>query len=113
LIVLTVAFEAAASQAEEAHNEHEEGAIKLSSEVLKEFGVELDTVTSGTISFSTTLPGEVQINQDRLAHVVPRYPGVVLEVKKKIGDVVSEEDVLAWRVRIFIHGGNDCKIRAK
>jgi cobalt-zinc-cadmium efflux system membrane fusion protein len=95
LIVLTVAFEAAASQAEEAHNEHEEGAIKLSSEVLKEFGVELDTVTSGTISFSTTLPGEVQINQDRLAHVVPRFPGVVLEVKKKIGDVVSEGDVLA------------------
>jgi cobalt-zinc-cadmium efflux system membrane fusion protein len=79
----------------EGHDESEEGLIKLSPEVLKEFGIELDTAASGTISYGTTLPGEIQINQDRLAHVVPRYPGLVLEVKKTIGDPVKKGEVLA------------------
>lgn len=95
LPVVLVVISASTAPGEEASGEHEERAIKLSSEVLKEFGVELDTAASGNISFGVTLPGEVQINQGRLAHVVPRFPGVVLDVKKKIGDVVSEEDVLA------------------
>ncbi len=77
------------------HDEHEEEAIQLSPEVLEEFGVELATAEAGTIEFSTVLPGEIQINQDRLAHVVPRYPGIVLEVKKRIGDVVKKGEVLA------------------
>jgi len=41
------------------------------------------------------LPGEIQINQDRLAHVVPRYAGVVLEVKKNIGDSVKKGETVA------------------
>jgi len=79
--------------AEEA--DHDEGAIKLSPEVLKEFGIELATATGGTLAVETVLPGEVQINQDRLAHVVPRYPGVVLDVKKNIGDPVETGDIMA------------------
>jgi cobalt-zinc-cadmium efflux system membrane fusion protein len=85
----------AAETGHDGHDEHEEGLIKLSPEVLEEFGVELDTARSGTIAFTTTLPGEIQINQDRLAHVVPRYPGLVLEVRKKIGDTVARGEVLA------------------
>jgi len=77
------------------HEEHEEGAIKLSPEVLKEFGIELATAADGSIAVETMLPGEIQINQDRLAHVVPRYPGVVLEVKKNIGDPVKKGEVVA------------------
>lgn len=77
------------------HDEHEERAIKLSPEVLEEFGIELATAAPGTVAVETVLPGEIQINQDRLAHVIPRYPGVVLEVKKNIGDPVKKGDVVA------------------
>jgi len=77
------------------HDEHEEEAIQLSPEVLEEFGIELATAQSGTIAIETKLPGEIQINQDRLAHVVPRYPGVVLEVRKNIGDPVKKGEVVA------------------
>jgi cobalt-zinc-cadmium efflux system membrane fusion protein len=77
------------------HSEDEEGFIKLTPEVMAEFGIELAIAGSGTLSYSTTLPGEVQINQDRLAHVVPRYAGIVLDVKMKIGDSVKKGDELA------------------
>ncbi len=80
---------------EQGHKEHEEEAIQLSPEVLKEFGIELATAAGGTLTMETVLPGEIQINQDRLAHVVPRYPGVVLEVKKNIGDPVKKGEVVA------------------
>ncbi len=77
------------------HEEHEEGAIKLSDEVLREFGIEVKTAGTAEIALETTLPGEILINQDRLAHVVPRYPGVVLEVRKNIGDTVIKGEVVA------------------
>jgi membrane fusion protein, heavy metal efflux system len=41
------------------------------------------------------LPGEVVLNADRLAHVVPRFPGIAREVKKALGDHVSADEVLA------------------
>ena len=77
------------------HDEHEEEAIQLSPEVLQEFGIELATAAAGLLAEETVLPGEIQINQDRLAHVVPRYPGVVLEVKKNIGDPVKKGELVA------------------
>lgn len=97
LMAAAMAFALGSVQAEEhgGHDGHEEGAIKLSPEVLQEFGIELATAAGGTIAVETMLPGEIQINQDRLAHVVPRYPGVVLEVKKNIGDSVKKGEVVA------------------
>ena len=47
------------------------------------------------LDLHTTLPGEVQVNQDRRARIVPRYPGLVIEVRKTIGDRVEKGDVLA------------------
>lgn len=80
---------------DEAHDEHEDGPIVLSPEVMEEFGIEVETAGGGTIAYTTKLPGEIQINQDRLAHVVPRYPGLVLEVRKKVGDAVRKGETLA------------------
>jgi cobalt-zinc-cadmium efflux system membrane fusion protein len=41
------------------------------------------------------LPGEIALNADKVAHIVPRFPGIALEVRKNLGDRVGEGEVLA------------------
>ncbi|MFC1675514.1 efflux RND transporter periplasmic adaptor subunit [Planctomycetota bacterium] len=84
---------------EEGHEDedgHEEGlVIELSKEQIKELGIELATAISGKIDVYVNLPGEVAVNADRMAHIVPRVSGVVSEVKKKLGDAVKAGEVMA------------------
>lgn len=84
------------SEGQEArHDEHDEGLVVLSQEELEEFGIELATASEGTIEVYISLPGEIQPNDDRLAHIVPRYAGIVVDVRANIGDQVRQGDVLA------------------
>ncbi len=74
---------------------HEDDVVHLDDAVLEEFGVEMETARSGTLRISRNLPGEVRANEDRLAHIVPRVSGVVLEVAKNLGDPVAAGEVMA------------------
>jgi len=77
-------------------DEHEEGqVIELSKEQIKEIGIELAPAGGGKIDVYVNLPGEVAVNADRMAHIVPRVSGVVGEVKKKLGDAVKAGEVMA------------------
>jgi cobalt-zinc-cadmium efflux system membrane fusion protein len=84
---------------EEAHgdlDEHgEEGVVRLSEEELKEFGIEIATAGPGSLVIYTELPGEIVLNADRLAHVLPRVPGIVREVRANVGDSVERGLVMA------------------
>ena len=75
---------------EEAH----EGGVALSDAELEEFGVELSVAGPGLIATTVELPGEIRPNEDLVAHIVPRFPGIVKSVRKAIGDLVSQGDVL-------------------
>ncbi len=75
---------------------HEEIAvIVLSEDEIAEFDITIGTVQSGKLQVSITVPGEIVIPPDNLAHIHPRFPGMVKEVKKHIGDHVSEGEILA------------------
>jgi len=77
-------------------DEHEgEQAIRLSEAQMAEFGIEIERAGSGSIERFVELPGEVQPNADRLAHLVPRFEGIVTKVHKRVGDSVAKGDVLA------------------
>ncbi len=69
--------------------------IELSEEQIEEIGIELATAGGGKIEVSVSLPGEIAINTDRMVHIVPRVPGIVREVKKKLGDPVKAGEVMA------------------
>lgn len=58
-------------------------------------GVTLGSARSGVVDEGIELPAEVRPNADRLAHVAPRFPGIVREVRKNVGDRVRAGDVLA------------------
>ena len=77
------------------HGEDHEEEVRLTESELEEFGIELSTAGPGEIRDAIELPGEVRANEDKLAHIVPRFPGIVKEVRKRIGDSVEAGDVLA------------------
>lgn len=81
----------------EGHNSHEnqEQAIELTAEETKEIGLKTAVAGSGTIDVHINLAGEIRVNQDRMAHVVPRVEGVVIDVKKKLGDTVTADETIA------------------
>ncbi|EYF07450.1 efflux RND transporter periplasmic adaptor subunit [Chondromyces apiculatus] len=75
--------------------EHGEGRVVLKPAMVANAGVEVVAAGPGRVAVTVTLPGEVALNADRVAHVTPRVAGVVREVKRNLGDVVKKGEVLA------------------
>ncbi len=55
----------------------------------------METAGPGTLRASLLLNGILQPNEEALVQVTPRFPGVVREVHKRIGDRVNKGDLLA------------------
>ena len=90
----------------DAHDEHEghegergdEGQyrVELSAEQRERIRFEVATAGPGTIVTGAVFPGEIILNPDRIAHVVPQVAGIVREVAKTLGDHVQAGEILAW-----------------
>jgi membrane fusion protein, heavy metal efflux system len=96
----TAAAEAthAAEAAEAGHADehgHEDGALVLSDKAIRESGIEIATAGGGELEQTLVLPGEVVLNADRVAHIVPRVAGIVRRVDKNLGDEVQAGGVMA------------------
>lgn len=72
-----------------------ESKIAIADDKLKASGISLLAAGPAKINKLLTLPGEIQFNEDKTAHVVPRLAGVVEVVKASIGQTVKKGDVLA------------------
>ncbi len=72
-----------------------EGRVEISQDAAREGGLETQPAGPGTIRGVVALPGEIQLNPNRIIHVVPRLPGLVREVYKNLGDIVKKGDILA------------------
>jgi len=77
------------------HDEHDDSIVKLSKEDMKRFGIEVEKVKAGDIEQHIRVPGEIVINSDSLAHIVPRVPGIAQQVKKNLGAFVKKGEVMA------------------
>jgi len=74
--------------------EHAEG-VKFTDAKIAAAGIELAKAGPGVLRDSLLLNGIVQPNQESLLQVTPRFPGIVRDVRKRIGDRVEKGDVLA------------------
>lgn len=94
------------SPAKDAHSQHkagekhgeehdEEQVVRLSEAERREFGIEVGTAGPGKLQSYLALPGEVVLNADRRAQIVPRVPGVVRQIHKTLGDQVRAGEVIA------------------
>lgn len=72
-----------------------EGRTELSDEALKIANISVEVAGAQEISNVTNVYGRLLLNQDRLLHLRPRFPGVVKEIKKELGDKVSRGEILA------------------
>jgi len=72
-----------------------EGRVELSPEVVEESRIEILTAGPQTIKTILELPGEIVLNKDKVAHVVPRLSGIVKEVFKNLGDEVKKGELIA------------------
>ncbi|CAL61773.1 putative Secretion protein HlyD (partial Cobalt-zinc-cadmium resistance protein CzcB) [Herminiimonas arsenicoxydans] len=69
--------------------------IVLSDAQIKAAGVTMQITGAANIRTTLILPGEIQFNEDRTAHVVPRLSGVVQSVAADLGQQVKKGQVLA------------------
>jgi len=83
--------------AEAEHQDHaHESVVQLTEDDIKRFGIEVATAGPGEIDVHVRLPGQIAINTDRMAHIVPNAAGVARRVLKNVGDTVRAGEVLAW-----------------
>jgi len=80
---------------EKAEKEERSDSVVLSDAKIAAAGIELAKASSGVLRDSLMLNGMVQPNQEALVQVTPRFPGIVREVRKRVGDRVQRGDVLA------------------
>jgi cobalt-zinc-cadmium efflux system membrane fusion protein len=72
-----------------------EGRTELSEEALKVAKISVEVAGPQEISNVTHVYGRLLPNQDQLAHIRARFPGVVREIRKELGDNVEKGDLLA------------------
>ncbi len=87
--------EAVGADAGNEYEDHGSDAVTVGADVREEFGITLEVASSARITRTVTLPAEVRPNEDRLAHITPRFAGIVKEVKKKVGDRAEPGEILA------------------
>jgi len=77
------------------HGSGSMGSIALSDEAIQSNDIRLEKAGPGRISHVVELPGEIVLNADKVAHIVPRFSGITLNVHKNLGDRVDSGEVLA------------------
>lgn len=77
------------------HDEHEDGHVTLTPAQIGNARLEIAEAGPGMLRPSLNLFGIVRPDLDRLVHVVPRFPGIVIGVNKRLGDRVERGDILA------------------
>lgn len=76
-------------------HKHDDGKVKLTDAQIAAANIEVLAADAGKIHETLRLNGMIQTNQETLVQVAPRFPGVIREVRKRLGDTVAAGEVLA------------------
>jgi cobalt-zinc-cadmium efflux system membrane fusion protein len=80
--------------AEKGHDDHDEG-VKLTDAQIAAAGIEMLTAGPRELRDILRLNGMIQPNQEAMVKVTPRFPGVIRSMRKRLGDKVKKDEVLA------------------
>lgn len=75
--------------------DHEDGTIRLLPEQLEASGIRVISVRQGNLSQQVNVPGRISADADRMAQIVPKVSGIVIEARKNLGDKVQKGEVMA------------------
>jgi cobalt-zinc-cadmium efflux system membrane fusion protein len=78
------------------HEGHDHGAQapEMSDAKVAAAGIEIDTAGPATLRETMVLNGILQPNQEALVQITPRFPGVIREIRKRVGDTVAANEAL-------------------
>jgi cobalt-zinc-cadmium efflux system membrane fusion protein len=91
---------ALAEAGEDSHEGHAHAAgeaqlVPVTQEQVARLGIKISRAVKGVVRKEIRVPGEIKVNSDRMAHVVPQTPGVVIKVLAALGQEVEKGQVLA------------------
>ena len=95
LFLKSRAHKSETKHAGEEHEEHAEQIVKLTPAQLANAHLKIEEAGPATIKTMVAVYGKVAANEETLARVVPRFPGIVKAVTKRLGDKVEPGEVLA------------------
>lgn len=72
-----------------------ENRVELAPEQIAAAGIRVAAAGPATIRERVVLNGRIAANEDGLAHVMPRFPGIARSVHKRLGDRVAKGELLA------------------
>ncbi len=72
-----------------------EGRVAMAPETVQSAGIEIKTAGPVRMKTILELPGEIGLNKNKVAHLVPRFSGIVTEIRKNLGDRVKKGEVIA------------------
>ncbi len=72
-----------------------EGRVELSEEAVRSSDIQIETVGPAKMRTALEMPGEISLNADKVAHVVPRMSGILREIRKNQGDLVKKGEIIA------------------
>lgn len=72
-----------------------EGRVTMSEASRQKAGIALATAGSAKLAVKLELNGKIAPNEEKMSHVIPRFPGVLKSVAKRLGDAVAAGEVLA------------------
>lgn len=73
-----------------------EGLIRLSTEQIAALRIEVAPAGPGNLLRTVRVPGNVTMDSDRIGHVPAKVIGTVVELRKRLGDVVQKGEVVAY-----------------
>ena len=91
--IATISTEQRAPPTEPA--EDKQSILKLTEDQVTAARIDLATVQGGTLAHRITIPGTIVPHADRIARVSVKLSGTVGELRKKIGDPVAKDEILA------------------
>lgn len=72
-----------------------EGRVMMEPAAMQASGIVVESAGPALMQSVLSLNGKIIANEDRLAHIFPRFPGMVKEVRKHLGESVQKGETLA------------------
>ena len=72
-----------------------EGRTTMTPDAVQTSGIVIESAGPAKIKTAIKVNGRVQPNEDHMTHVIPRYPGIVKKINKRLGDSVAKDEVVA------------------
>jgi cobalt-zinc-cadmium efflux system membrane fusion protein len=72
-----------------------EGRVRIEAAAARAAGISVEATGPARIASQIEVLGRVVPDGERTAHVTPRFPGVATDVRKRLGDAVAKDEVVA------------------